>query len=109
MTDFFMVLAGAIFIDFLLNGGYATGSVFRAIGSIFHGEEETVVKASKSEETQLRDKIDELTEELDELNEELADADDEKERQMISKKIERREKIMQVYIGQLTYKNNGTR
>lgn len=105
-APFLSVLGGAIFVDFMFNGGDATAGVFRAIGSIFHGQPKEVVEyvSPKSEQDILRDKIDKLNAELDDLNDELADAFDNEERLPIEKKIERREKILQLYISQLTYK-----
>lgn len=107
-APFLSVLGGAIFIDFMFNGGDATAGVFRAIGSIFHGQPKEVVEyvSPKSEQDILRDKIDKLNAELDNLNDELVDAFDEEETKSIEKKIERREKIMQMYLNQLIIKND---
>lgn len=102
----FTILAGAIFLDFLLNGGEATSACIKAFGTILHGHPKNVNSEHKSEQDTLRDKIDELKAEMDNLNDELVDAFDEEERKQIEKKIERREKIIQMYLNKLIIKQD---
>lgn len=102
----FGMLAGAIFLDFILNNGEATSACIKAFGTILHGHPKNLNSEHKSGQDIISDKIDELDAELDNLYDELVDAFDEEERKQIEKKIKRREKIMEMYLNQLIIKNN---
>ncbi len=87
---FLSVIAGAIFIDFLLNGGDATAGVFRAIGSIFHGSPKQVVKEYKDGKM---DMIKDLKDEIDDLYDDLSYSDD-NEKEIINRRIATKQELL---------------
>jgi hypothetical protein len=90
-APFLSVLAGAIFIDFLLNGGDATAGVFRAIGSIFHGQPKTITKEYKDGRM---DMIKDLKDEIDDLYDDLSYTDNDDEKTIIVKRIDTKKEIL---------------
>ena len=87
---FLSVIAGAIFIDFLLNGGDATAGVFRAIGSIFHGSPKPIVKEYKDGKMDI---IKDLKDEIDDLYDDLSYCDD-NEKEIINKRIATKQELL---------------
>jgi hypothetical protein len=88
---FLSLIAGAIFIDFLLYGGDGTAGVFRAIGSIFHGSPKPVIKEHKDGKMEM---IKDLKDEIDDLYDDLSDADEIREKEIINKRIATKQDLL---------------
>jgi hypothetical protein len=91
MTVLFL-LASAIFVDFLLNGGDALANVFRAIGSIFHKPQTQTPSTSESEKLEF---IQALKEEIDEHYEELSYDNSEIEDNLIREQIKYKQTLIE--------------
>jgi hypothetical protein len=91
MTVLFL-LASAIFVDFLFNGGDALANVFRAIGSIFHKPQTQTPSTSESEKLEF---IQALKEEIDEHYEELSYDNSEIEDNLIREQIKYKQTLIE--------------
>lgn len=87
----FTLIAGAIFLDFLLNNGEATSACIKAMGTIFHGHPS---KVTKEYQDGRMDMIKDLKDEIDDLYDELGYADDDNDKNIINKRIETKKEIL---------------
>jgi hypothetical protein len=87
----FTMLAGAIFLDFLFNGGEATSACIKAVGTIFHGHPKTHVEEYKDDKMGM---IKELKDEIDSLYDDLAYADEDYEKSVLTKRIETKKELL---------------
>ena len=87
----FTILAGAFFLDFILNGGAATSACIKSFGTLFHGHPNSVTKEYKDGRM---DMIKDLKNEIDDLYDDLSYEDDENEIAIINKRIETKREIL---------------
>ena len=89
-----IILASAILIDILLNGGDALANIFRAIGSIFHKPQPKQPQPI-STETQKANFIENLKNEIDDLYDDLTYEPSELQENVIREQIKYKQELIE--------------